>query len=243
MADHLDSAGKAMPKERPLLFSAPMVRALLAGTKTQTRRVLRPQPIDSMFNPPNDGEVGNIYLCPDILAPQTRVFVERTNPGCYHNMGSRAFAEKKSPYGQPGDRLWVRETWAPVDENYMPADLSQATALVYRADGLLVPNQRDMEIRAIFSCNCGAPLDSIKWRPSIFMPRIASRILLEITGVRVERLQDISEADALAEGVSAPAWCETDGRSLYRDLWEKINGDGSWDANPWVWVVEFRSTK
>lgn len=141
-------------------------------------------------------------------------------PGCYL---------KLCPYGQPGDRLWVRETWHPETSN---PDAKAA----YRADC-------DYETGK----ECG-------WRPSIHMPRWASRILLEITDVRVERLQDIDEDDCLAEGIAQVVreklpriqQCgeydaiNVDPVAEYRDLWESISGAGSWDAKPWVWVIEFR---
>jgi hypothetical protein len=189
-------------KERPILFQGPMVRAILAGTKTQTRRALRPQP-----------------------------------PGAWATPGRGA-----CPYGVPGDRLWVRETWCQFPEDARDGNGAQT---YYRAE------QRggDPEVERIMQRN------GVRWKPSIHMLRAASRILLEVTGVRVERLQDISAADAAAEGCP----CYVCGRIMdgkseddchcfhrhgdskdYRDLWETINGAGSWDANPWVWAVEFR---
>ena len=182
-------------RERPILFSAPMVRAILAGTKTQTRRVLR------------DGtwwtkEHGVIRMAPAGLA-------------------CTGFAPVPCPYGSPGDRLWVRETWARNEDQL--SDTRMDTSLVYRADG---------ETRAKDN-GTDKP-----WRPSIHMPRWASRITLEIAGVRVERLQDISTADCWAEGIAASP--DVDPVHEYRDLWESINGPGSWDANPWCWVLEFR---
>lgn len=179
-------------KERPILFNGAMVRAILAGTKTQTRRVAHP-------------------LC--------------TTTGWSHGItdnGSDLYF--KSPYGQPGDRLWVREAFAKTRVAQMPG---LGEIYVYR-DG---DNRTDY----------GGP-----WKPSIHMPRTACRILLDVVSVRVERLNDISEADAEAEGCSGghsaiPSYpynatpCEH-----YKWLWESINGDGSWDANPWVWVVEFK---
>lgn len=198
--------------ERPILFSAPMVRAILAGTKTQTRRAMRDQPCELL-----DFNRGRLSI---------RV------RGAVYQAFSPQFPPVRCPYGQPGDRLWVRETWAP----YMGHHGTQ----VYRAD----PEWQGVP----------APRPDGRWSPSIHMPRWASRITLEVVGVRVERLQDISEADAVAEGVT-PKWepgCS--GRlmealggfsfrpaaSAYADLWEQINGPGSWDANPWVWVVEFK---
>lgn len=162
-------------KERPILFSAQMVRALLAGTKTQTRRALRPQPVD-----PYTGRDLPAGARPDSL------------PAC--------------PYGVPGDRLWVRETWC----NGMTED--GYDGVCYRASGDVCVEGR--------------------WRPSIYMPRWASRIVLELTSVRVERLHAITPADAIAEGVSS--------LSAYRSLWESINGTGSWRSNPWVWVLGLR---
>lgn len=195
-------------KERPILFSAPMVRAILAGTKTQTRRVVKPQPrrVDGGV-PFGDG------------------------PAWAHAEPGSAMI--RCPYGQRGDRLWVRETWAPEQYDADATTIAQIEASV-----------RMPAYAADFS---GQP--AYKWRPSIHMPRWASRITLEVTGVRVERLQDISEADAIAEGiVRAPYgwWSGREGSSsptaigAYALLWEQINGPGSWDANPWVWVVEFR---
>jgi hypothetical protein len=204
-------------RERPILFSAPMVRALLAGTKTQTRRVVKPQPWAScVIEEGMDGETPFVYSALSGHGPGYDV--EETRKPC------------RCPYGQPGDRLWVRETWRVCGgrEYEYQQDRSQ---VMYRST-----HQED-----------GFPLgwESYVWRPSIFMPRWASRITLEVTGVRVERLQDISEADCAKEGApfsysgfapeDAPDW-----RGWYRDLWESINGPGSWDANPWVWVVEFK---
>lgn len=194
-------------RERPILFSAPMVRAILAGTKTQTRRAWREQP-------PPGVRVGYV-------------------PG-----------ETRFPYGQPGDQLWVRETWLDARctgvEVRDPHTLKR-TSYAYGAD--TPPGSYADQCRKDYG---------LKWRPSIHMPRAASRIQLEVTGVRVERLQDISDADARAEG--AVCVDEATGREVlfpdaskagswrlgYRVLWESINGPGSWDANPWVWVVEFR---
>ncbi len=193
-------------KERPILFSAPMVRALLAGTKTQTRRALRN---GTWWTP----EHGVIRMAPAGLA-------------------CTGFAHVACPYGVPGDRLWVRETFAGsiAYERHGYALKDWGNKLWYVADG---------EPR------------SGQWtrpRPSIHMPRCLSRITLEVTGVRVERLQDISEADAQAEGCALECMTPTGGDSGsaihgpggYMALWESINGPGSWDANPRVWVVEFR---
>ena len=173
-------------KERPILFSAPMVRAILDGTKTMTRRIIKPQP--THFNP----------------AGTPRRVVPNGGP-------SESIC---CPYGQPGDRLWVRETW--MDCRNIDGAIS------------------DSMYRATF----GNTPEGGQWRPSIHMPRWASRILLEITDVRVERAQDISEADAISEGVQHSTL--NDPRVEYRWLWESINGPDSWAATPWVWVIEFR---
>lgn len=193
-------------KERPILFSALMVRALLAGTKTQTRRGLKVQP-------------------PAIVSSIYRPFV--AEPNNWHGYGNDAIHwYGRCPYGAPGDRLWVREAWARDDED---------GALMFRADIGINADADAWEQGRID----GVP--RYRWRPSIHMPRAASRITLEITGVRVERLQDISESDAVAEGVYDSLHIPG-GRFAnenYAHLWDTINGDGSWDANQWVWVVEF----
>lgn len=190
-------------KERPILFSSAMVRALLAGTKTQTRRALRG------FYPRNT---------PEYNSESGRL--EWFN-------GDEVVCGICCPYGQSGDRLWVRETWAARHEydGHKPAHIPALARWHYSAT----------EDRG-----------GLLWRPSIHMPRWASRITLEVTEVRVERLQDITHGDIEAEGIpcgGAPrptleqraAHC-----SAWRSLWESINGPGSWDANPWVWAVSFR---
>jgi hypothetical protein len=167
-------------RERPILFSGAMVRAILDGSKTQTRRVVKYR---------------------DYAEDDSQVHAT------------------ECPYGQPGDRLWVRETWSvpPGDE------VEPGARLLYRADPA-----DDAQ---------WSPAPLFRWRPSIHMPRWASRLSLDLTGVRVEPVQDISEADAIAEGrnllVAHPGY--------FPDTWDAINaarGYG-WDANPWVWVLEF----
>lgn len=198
-------------KERPILFSASMVRAILAGTKTQTRRVIKPQPpnsADALRDIPGENRWWAAYG-------------ERDDLGVvYRPLGSDQQHPWRCPYGMAGDRLWVRERAAFYWGSWH-----------YFADG---PAEwgRDVSPRTFN-------------RPSIHMPRAASRITLEITGVRVEPLQKISCADAIAEGCAAVSLhdldCDSpDPRDEYRTLWESINGAGSWDANPWIWVVEFK---
>ena len=183
-------------KERPILFSGAMVRAILEDRKTQTRRVVKP--------PRGWAEYSH---CDPFAMPRLR--------GGGTECTAESVYDKSAPYGQPGDRLWVRETWQCGDYFIRHPQIDQVR---YRAT--------DAEL--------------LHWRPSIHMPRWASRIQLEITGVRVERLQDISEADAISEGVySDPAAPARDG---FMGLWDSINvsrGFG-WAANPWVWVVSFR---
>ncbi len=160
-----------------------MVRAILEGRKTQTRRIVKSRYKDRF---------GWGTAQPLILGDEE----------CFNS-------RYKCPYGKPGDRLWVRETWCPDVEPY---------TFRYKADG-------------------DEPLE--RWRPSIHIPRWASRITLEVVSVRVERLQNISEDDALAEGITLVER-GTSPVDQFNKLWESINGPGSWEANPWVWVVEFK---
>lgn len=213
-------------KERPILFSAPMVRALLAGTKTQTRRALRVQP-------PVETQSFCTYHHPD--------------PRPHHyavDGGSLLDFAVPCPYGAPGDRLYVRETW---QHEYHPEAYRDGALLFYRADYLNDPHGPDGE---------KSPEGRYRsWRPAIHMPRDASRILLELTDVRVERLNSISESDAMAEGIRRHAivdhWFNVPGvsgagttaRAAYALLWNSINGKGSWNTNPWVWAVSFRVIK
>ena len=199
--------------ERPILFSAAMVRAILSGTKTQTRRVAKPRVYPSLL----DGGWSDSY-----------VFDE----------GNREWLMRDFPYGQPGDRLWVRETWA-YGVHALSAARCEDGPFVYAADGTTQGRLCD------------------RWRPSIHMPRSASRLTLEITGRRAERLQDISESDARAEGVVPSSIGEAARKMLrtykgidlptailqYADLWDSINGAGSWASNPWVWVIDFEVMK
>lgn len=212
----------ATVKERPILFSAPMVRAILAGTKTQTRRIVKPEP-------------------PEEWEP---LYVERYQPSIETDYGLfddgsevfGAYDEEwgvKCPYGGPGERLWVKETWTPDHASFYPNH-----PVVYRAD-LGFDYQRNDEGK-VYSPEQKAWYP-YRWRPSIHMPRRVSRITLEITEVRVERLQDTSEADAISEGAQCAGFpASLTNRGAFAKLWEKINGPASWDANPWVWVIEFR---
>lgn len=237
-------------KERPILFSGAMVRAILEGKKTQTRRVVKPQP--KLFN----GRAGT----EDCGWPinEKGVLIE-------------------CPYGTVGDRLWVRETWYEPLTNYnYTGDLKDHGS----------PSDPCYGYRADAKFLCGKEINDcgISWKPSIYMPRKACRITLEIEGIRVERLQDISEYSAKAEGVEplfseeqirqtpdlaspkngyknylwhgyfgscgvgnskSDAWYYQysnyqKARDSFSSLWELINGAGSWESNPWVWVLEFK---
>jgi hypothetical protein len=203
-----------MTKERPILFSAAMVRAILDGRKTQTRRVLK-QAIGPSLSVDSD-EIGIAKLS----------WLHGAGPGY---AVEETVKRVPCPYGQPGDRLWVRETWA------QPA-ASDPGLTVYRAN---YPSCVPAGFENI------PPTESITGKPSIHMPRAACRIVLEVTGVRVERLKDCSEDDAEAEGIAflreVPDVDETlTARQLYECLWDSINGASAWEANPWVWMVEFR---
>jgi len=233
-------------KERPILFSAEMVRALLAGRKTQTRRILKVQPPNSDYQ---------LARCMDTTGDRSIIdklhWIRTKNERVNEDVGQPYFSD----YAKAGDRLWVKETfyydicpWANGGSLVeKPKDFVE-DAFYYRADGECC--------QQIPECQC-ASTGPTKWRPSIFMPRWASRLTLEIKTLRVERLQDISEADAIAEGIRAFPYVESCGtRQLYgvtenqpehgstakigyEILWESLNGAQSWKDNPWVWVIEF----
>lgn len=201
-----------MSRERPILFNADMVRAILDGRKTQTRRVVKHQP----------GKV----------SPAGR-------PLFYEHGDNGRRVMPKCPYGQPGDRLWVRET---TEEDM----IGSSSLARYSAGGGMVCSESGGYHEWWYSRRVC---------PSVHMPRWASRITLEVAGVRVERLQDISEEDAKAEGADPLDMAHNPSLSNahridfggiqshkagFRKLWESINRPGSWDANPWVWVIEFR---
>jgi hypothetical protein len=192
-----------------------MVRAVLNGTKTQTRRDVK-LPKHHVWGMDYEGQI--LYRPEDLS-----------------KIGDFSIDELSCPHGKVGDLLWVRENWA-----FHLQSIGSATdedgPFVYAADEFAQQYRLDD-----------------KWTPSIHMPRFASRILLEIVSVRVERLNDISEADARAEGISRTKdgafHVEDDkfrapsAKESYARLWESINGEGSWNTNPWVWVVEFEVVK
>lgn len=231
-------------KERPVIFNGEMIRALLDGRKTQTRRVMKVQPTVI----PSEREFGKPGNEIPFDAARTMVRNEEMRVAC--------------PYGLRGDRLWVRETFATLgnedgcaidwDENLVKGG-GQEAARIYRASceqksgnyGLWsIPDIADWKPHTWNVQYEGS------WVPSIHMPRWASRILLEITAVRVEQLKDISQPDAIAEGgppshpsidaVSRDYGFPDFSRSWFAQTWQHIYGEESWNANPWVWVIEFK---
>lgn len=226
-------------KERGMIFNAEMVRAILDGRKTQTRRIMNVQPESNQF--------GLLHITSS---------TKRSDIGKYHWAESNATGNHvrsklfSCPVGAVGDRIWVRETWSSDFANYYPND-----RVWYAADN----NRRlDIEVvdgvRGIYSPESDVHVP-FRWRPSIHMPRWASRILLEITNVGVQRLQDISSGDAVREGIcQLPAsgrYCISPGdqyfggashsaKEVYSWLWSSIYGEESWKANGWVWVISFK---
>lgn len=235
-------------RERPIVFSGPMVRAIIEGRKTQTRMVVKPKPVGKQrvieglahvtvgMDPSDDGRVWYVGDC--------------VNP----------VVEVRCPYGSPGDRLWVREKWRSAWHEDLFASVQYAADSSYRKPEF---DDEDEGHRFAYMCEvCNG--DKEPWRSPLHMWREMSRITLEVTAVRVERLQAISHADAIAEGVQTErdhyggdvplmvhgsvAWHRYDEQACsavsavesYRTLWESINGKGSWNENPWVWVVEFK---
>lgn len=188
-------------REIPILFTGPMVRAILENRKTQTRRIVTPQPNDSWSKPP-------------IGVSESGHWVSH---GCQSDL--------KCPYGTVRDHLWVREAWAHV----------------------IVGNQIDYLYRADHHTGIEKKNGDQKWKPSIHMPKVACRLMLEVTSVRVERLLEITGRDVLAEGVDNGSSNPTMGirwenmqRMAFEKLWTSINGPDSWTSNPFVWVIEFR---
>lgn len=196
-----------MAKEIPILMSTPMVQAIMQGRKTQTRRIVKPQPDEDegtigvgVFNPIRETRDGEMYPGPDTF-------------GAIADSGEFCV---RCPYGQSGDLLWVRETWcrdADTDDGYL-----------YKATN---PEAE---------CEDG---DGSPWKPSIHMPKAAARIWLQVESVGVERLQDISWDDAVAEGCPGYRPTQDEPTHQFEKLWRQINGPDSWEQNPWVWVVKF----
>lgn len=220
---------------RPILFSGPMVRALLAGNKTQTRRIMKPQPSPFVQQTPDRHQTTRTEPYIDAYCGERKTAENPRGMGrewhwwtADNRLGAHV---ARCPYGQSGDRLWVRESIRLIDRYQVPGGCFDEPP-DERADSSYVADDTP------------TVADAWPWKakvlPSIHCPRGLSRITLEITGVRVERLQAISQEDARAEG------CDGSGNSMgsafadYVKLWESINGADSWNANPWVWVVSFK---
>lgn len=236
-------------KERPILFNAPMVIAILDGRKTHTRRLVKISKERGEWEASTIGGAGVKH--PDGTQAVEQACIRNTTTGKVITC----------PHGIMGDRLWVRETWqGPLFYGEIPED--------WNSDKYKTPEYCHYKASGD-SCDFIDADDNFveRWSPSIHMPRWASRILLEVTNVRVERLQDISKEDAISEGFKAITkdgktikygvpdadgypgnddigwdWCDWDVNPViaYKRLYESINGTGSWDMNPWVWVIEFK---
>jgi hypothetical protein len=209
-----------MTKERPIIFSAPMVRAILEGRKTQTRHVCKPQPV-------------YVSDCGD-----------RFYDGCDYKKSwckpNAGFID--CPFGNIGDRLWVKETFGVFDCDREPYDNSISWA--YKATPYILEPDEETYSDDLITLD---DLVDKEWRSPIYMPRIASRITLEITNIRVERLQDISDKDALAKGIENffgvtynGRFPPADGRLRFSEMWESTQDKNPWNTNPWVWVIEFK---
>ncbi|UAN58976.1 hypothetical protein [Serratia sp. JSRIV004] len=229
-------------KERPMLFNGDMVRAILDGRKTQTRRVMKPQPEPCDYVDEHGKPRGGHSWPSNIFQTMLHVEEELQNgKGDWVGLVGDA-----CPFGDIGDRLWVRETFMDLTGTGIEAITGQFEGYTYRADTTPYGDEVRKEYK-------------LKWTPSLHMPRKACRLVLEITAVRVERLNDISEEDAKAEGVGSATWFAANGvpedkwESLgehealqpshinrFATLWESIYGAESWQANPWVWVIEFK---
>lgn len=201
-----------------MIFNAEMVRALLSGRKTQTRRIIKPQPEATL-----SGSLSGKWLS----RPLNGLLLPKIEDIAIH-----------CPFGVVGDHIWVRETFqGPLfDYDLMdsyckdPTPFEKPEFCVYKADGVPAPEFYDADDE-LHCC----------WRPSIHMPRWACRILLEITNVRVERLKSISDGDAIREGCSTADMMSGDCvADVFARLWASIYGSDSWNANPWVWVIEFK---
>jgi hypothetical protein len=222
-------------KERGMIFNGEMVRALLDGRKTQTRRIMKVQPEPSKSRP------GDFWFSSKKL--ESMVHVSDLAPGNSPIVDCHLFFQEHCcPFGAVGDRIWVREAFR------VHSRATDAATLVYKASER---NSWTEQTHRVPVAVCNKPATPEKWTPSLHMPRWASRITLEITDVRVERLNSISESDAIAEGLErynddGIIYYGPFGRGdcrpevAYRDLWLSIYGAESWQANPWVWVIKFK---
>lgn len=217
--------------EKPILFSGPMVRAILEGRKTQTRRAVK-----------KPGCQCGTWIPEEMGATTEEGFQTVGHSGRWWCECCTSDQDAITcPYGTPGDRLWVRESW---NYGFVDSDGEAWPSGIWRP----IPKEKLPGFYASYA----ADGEDGPWRPSIHMPRWMSRITLKITNVRVERLQDISESDAMAEGVDVSEYIEcinppymepcSSAKRAYSSLWESINGPGSWAQNPWVWCISFRRT-
>lgn len=239
-------------KQIPILFSTAMVQALLEGRKTQTRRVMKPQIKDCDHSRHIEAD----WKDKPIQWSEAAFKIGRAYCGCCGNgvEYSNDFGGIKCPYGKPGDVLWVRETfrkYCKVDEyGYTRYDQE---VIEFAADNPPMINECDGDGCTMFKKDGTEKF--IPWKPSIFLPKEAARIWLQVMGVKVERLQDITEDDAIAEGGKThqtelgpsyydyeTGYCNGlfDAKDSFRTLWKSINGADSWAANPWVWAISFK---
>jgi hypothetical protein len=223
--------------ERPIIFTADSVRAILAGTKTQARRVLRREHADNLSGAEWVEHDGLWYPCRDELC---RGALDQIAPPV------------RCPYGGVGQRLWVREAWAPADAWVDGYEREEPVSIRYRADGKAIRYEHE-NVHELDTYGWSEPKT---WRSPLFMPRWASRITLEITDVQVRRLQSVSEEDAQAEGVTFDgSWwlggvhpikgtpkCWPSAREAYSKEWDRINAKRGfiWESNPWVFAITFR---
>ena len=219
-------------KSRPIIMSSDSMRAILDGRKTQTRRVMKPQPI--CYGENNAKPCYSDFFKVREYADECYVYCEKCGTACQYSVsGQDTIRHIKCPFGAPGDRLWVREKWG----------VTVDCETIYFAD--FIPNVHDVSI--------------FRWRSPMFMLRKSSRLTLEITNVRCERVQEINNVDAILEGIEIVAFSESENetfysskpnfhlhaepRNAYADRWNEINGKRkgfSWKDNPWVFVLEFK---
>ncbi|WP_065782082.1 hypothetical protein [Klebsiella pneumoniae] len=241
-------------KERGMIFNSEMVRAILDGRKTQTRRIMKVQP--------ESNQLGLLLITDSTKHSDIGKYHWAESNATGNHVRSKLFS---SPFGAVGERIWVRETWATLgnedgcyvdwEDNLCKGD-ERSAARIYRASCEQRPGDYGLwsiPDDAYWKPHTKEHKFEGAWRPSIHMPRWASRILLEITDVRVERLNAISEEDARAEGIidggclncgePEPCGCanpEPEATDAFAYLWQSIYGQDNWNANPWVWVIEFK---